>query len=127
MLNSCVCPGYNVTFECATVGRGITVWEGTAFHCPLSSNEIQLRHTQFIGSIGLCNDGDICGHAVAILSPDCFVSQLNVHVTMALDGLTVRCNHDNGVEVRTVNTSVLTITRGIIIIKVLSMSFLGCV
>ena len=58
------------------------MWEGTAFDCPLSSNEIQLRHTQFIGSIGVCNDGDICGHAVAILSPDCFVSRLNVHVTM---------------------------------------------
>lgn len=115
MLDGCICPGHNVTFECTTVGGGITVWEGTAFDCPLSSNEIQLRHTQFIDSIRICNNGDISGHAVAILPPDCFLSRLIVHITMELNGRTVICRHDDGVAVHTVNTSVLTITRGNVI------------
>ena len=94
MLDGCICPGYNISFECTTVGRGITVWKGTAFDCPLSSNEIQLRHTQFLGSIRICNDGDISGYAVAMLPPDCFLSRLIVLITMELNGRTVICRHD---------------------------------
>ena len=89
------------------------MWQGTAFDCPLSSNEIVLRHTQFHGIVGQCNNGDICAHAVEVVPPDCFTSKVIINVTSTLEGRTVSCDHDDGLTVRNVNTSVLTITRGI--------------
>ena len=87
------------------------MWQGTAFDCPQSSNEIALRHAEFLGSVGVCNDGAIFAHADSIQSPDCFVSNLTVHVTSALEGRTIRCDHDDGMTVLTVRSFTLNITR----------------
>ena len=87
------------------------MWQGTAFDCPQSSNEISLRHAQFLSSVGVCNDGDICAHAYSMPTPDCFVSNLIVHITPALEGQTVRCEHDDGITVSLVGLFVLNITK----------------
>ena len=87
------------------------MWQGTAFNCPQSSNEIALRHAQFLDSVGVCNDGAIIAHADSILSPDCFVSNLTVHITPALEGRTVRCEYDSGASVQIVDSITLTVTR----------------
>ena len=89
------------------------MWQGSAFQCPQSSNEIALRHSQFLGSVGVCNDGAICAHAVSIQSTDCFVSNLTVNITPDLEGRSVRCEHDNGHNmVVVVRSFTLNITRG---------------
>ena len=111
LLDGCICPNYNITFQCTTTGGGITVWQGSAFHCPQSSDEIALRHAQFLESVGVCNDGAICAHADSILSPDCFISNLTVYITPALDGRTVRCEYDNGITVTLVRSFTLNITK----------------
>ena len=59
----------------------------------------------------MCNDGAICAHAVSIQPPDSFVSNLTVHVTPALEGRTVRCEHDDGVTVSGIGSFTLNITR----------------
>ena len=87
------------------------MWQGTAFDCPEFSNEIALRHAQFLGSVGTCNDGAICAHADSIQSSDCFVSNLTVHITPALEGRTIRCVHDDGISVQIAGTITLNITR----------------
>ena len=109
LLDDCICPDHNITFECTTVGGGITVWQGSAFNCPQSSDEISLRHAQFLGSVGVCNDGAICAHAVSIPAPDCFISNLTVYITPALEGRTVRCEHDDGIRVTLVRSVILNI------------------
>lgn len=111
LLDDCICPGHNITFQCTTVGGGITVWQGTAFDCPQSSNEIALRHAQFWGSVGVCNGGDICAHADSIQLPDCYTSNLTVYITPALEGRTVRCEYDNGITVKIIRSFTLNITR----------------
>lgn len=87
------------------------MWQGSAFQCPLSSNEIFLRHAQFLGSVGVCNDGAICAHADSIPSPDNFVSNLTVHITPALEGKTVRCEYDNRTTIIAIGSYTLNITR----------------
>ena len=111
LLDGCICPNHNISFQCTTIGGGITVWQGSAFHCPQSSDEIALRHAQFLGSVGVCNDGAICAHAADIESPDCFISNLTVYITPALEGRTVTCEYDNGLEVILVRSFTLNITR----------------
>ena len=87
------------------------MWQGTAFQCPQSSNEISLRHAQFLGSVGVCNDGAICAHADSIPSPNHFLSNLTVHITPSLEGQTVRCEHDDGTTVLIIDSFVLNITK----------------
>ena len=114
LLDGCICPNHNITFQCITVGGGITVWQGSAFQCPESSNEIALRHSQFFESAhaGVCNDGAICAYAVSIPAPDCYVSNLTVYITPALEGRTVRCEYDGGTAaVNLIGSFTLNITR----------------
>ena len=52
------CPGEVVNYTCTVVDTtgnpplGSSVWRGTAFNCPTSSNEISLRHSSFSTSYG---------------------------------------------------------------------------
>jgi hypothetical protein len=112
-MDGCICPNHDISaFQCTTgVGGGITVWQGSAFQCPQTSDEIALRHAQFLGSVGVCNDGAICAHAHSIQSPDCFISNLTVYITPALEGRIVRCEYDDGTRVSLIRSFTLNITR----------------
>lgn len=55
--NDCGCPGQSVSYSCTVAGGETTLWAGTAFMC--GGNEISLRHDQFEGAIGECNNGAI--------------------------------------------------------------------
>ena len=86
------CPGDVLTIECTIMGRGATVWQGTAFQC---GSSIILRHSQFGGSynsIWTCNDGAIVAQALGIVN-NSYVSQLNVTVSLELNNTTVECWH----------------------------------
>ena len=93
-----LCPGDVLTTECATMGDGITVWQGTAFQCHYSSsNIILLLHSRFTGShypTGSCNNGAIVAQGLGVVN-DSYISQLNVTVSPELNNTTVECWHDN--------------------------------
>ena len=97
-LDECICPGYNLIFECSIFGNGLTVWQGSAFDCGSSSHQILLSHSRFEGAIGHCNNGAIVGSSVGVVSASngdqCFISQLNVAVMDAMRNKTVECFHD---------------------------------
>ncbi len=101
------------------VGRGNTLWKGTAFDC----NEIVLRHTHFESGMeeGECNDGMIMGRSINRTfdgpTDSKFTSQLVIHLPLlnatgnTLDGRTVECIYDNGHNVTNIGTYVIAYTR----------------
>ena len=103
-MSSCICPGYEVVFECVVTGGGATTWSGTAFeHC--LSDRIALRHSQFNQSgysvSQTCGDsGPIISRAVSVMN-DSYTSQLVVNVSQSLIGVNVECADDSGSHVGT--------------------------
>ena len=111
----CACLGHPLIFQCSTVGGGTTVWQGSAFNCPLSSDEIHLLHSQFQSrnAVGNCNGGAIIGQALRIEEPDCFVSQLTItNITMSFNGKRVECLHDNGRATNIIDMTEITVIYG---------------
>ena len=89
------CPGEVVNYTCTIVDTsnpliGFSVWNGTAFNCPVSSNEISLRHSSFSGASGTCTGGAITAESVGVVN-NCFTSRLMVTVSDGLNGTTVEC------------------------------------
>ena len=110
--SECLCPGETVTFECSVIGRGSTVFLGSAFDCKNSRNEIRLLHNRYnrtTGTNGTCNNGAIMGHSLRF-EDNHYISQLHITVSYDLVG-TVECIHDNGTTTKTVgNYSIPLIT-----------------
>ena len=98
-LTSCICPGYEATFECVVTGGVVTLWSGTAFdRC--SSDRIILRHSQFIQSgysfNETCGDsGPIVGRTVLVVN-DSYTSQLILNVSQSLIGANIECSNHSG-------------------------------
>ena len=111
----CACPDDVLTFTCTVVGPGNTIWSGTAFNCPSTSNEIILRHSQFAspGTSGNCNSGTITARSLGVEN-DCFRSELNVTASASLNKKTVQCQH-NSIASGTIPVSetAVTVTSGI--------------
>ena len=93
------CPGEVVNYTCTIVDTsgnppiGSTVWRGTAFNCPGSSNVISLGHSLFNTSAGVtdtCNGGAITAESVGVVD-NCFTSRLMVTVSVELNETTVQC------------------------------------
>ena len=91
------CPGEVVNYTCTVVDTsnppiGFSVWRGTAFNCPVSSNGIFLIHSLFntSGVSGTCNNGAITAESVGVVD-SCYTSRLMVTVSVALNGTTVEC------------------------------------
>ena len=111
------CPGEVLTTECAIMGGGATVWQGTAFQCDGNNyNIIVLRHTQFRRSyrpVGTCNNGAIIAQAIGVVN-NSYISQLNVTVSPELNNTTVECWHDYNLTstvIKSINITVLPIGR----------------
>ena len=107
LVEDCICPGYNVTYECTTRGPGSTIFTvGTAREC-----EIDLRHSQFASgtAIGQCMDRKVNGRGVSF-DGDLFTSQLVVFVNSNLLGKTVRCEYFDGTVEAEVGSLVLNLT-----------------
>ena len=107
-----------LTFECQVTGGVSTVWNGNAFMCPASGNEIVLLHSRFDnGTSGTCNDINnsvtIVGESIEVNGSK-YTSQLNISFSSSLIGKTVNCVRDNGQDISVVLN--YTITSGIIII-----------
>lgn len=105
-----------LTFQCQVTGGVSTVWNGTAFVCPASDNQIILLHSRFNNETNrTCNDINnsviIVGESIEVNGNN-YTSQLNISFGPSLIGKTVNCVWDDGQ-----NTSVVsnyTITSDII-------------
>ena len=92
------CPGEVVNYTCTVVDPtsnppiGSSLWRGTAFNCPTSSNEISLGHSSFntSGASPSCTNGAITAESVGVVD-NCYTSRLMVTVSPALNGTTVEC------------------------------------
>ena len=74
---------------------GNTVWTGTAFECPRSSNRTFLLHSRYAGgTTKLCNNGDIVARSIQVDS-NSYTSELTVRVTSELLGKTITCTYHN--------------------------------
>ena len=114
------CPGDVLTTECAIMGSGATVWEGTAFQCDGNNiGAISLRHSQFVESNkpeGSCNNGAIVAQALGIVNGS-YVSQLNVTVSLEMNNTIVECAHSYNLTetlVRSIQIIVLTSKKSVL-------------
>lgn len=106
---SCVCPGDTVTFaECTTVGRGFTIWSGTAFNC--TNDDIVLRHSTFNISAEECNKGAIIGRGLMVADNQ-YTSQLNITISSDIIGKTIQCYHESFDTQNTTEVGTLTISK----------------
>ena len=99
------CPGEVVNYTCTVVDTtgnpplGFSVWRGTAFNCPVSSNVISLGHSLFStsGASGTCTNGAITAESVGVVD-NCYTSRLMVTASPELNETTVECTF-SGVRV----------------------------
>ena len=100
----CICPGLNyLTLECTLAASqgGTTVWSGTGFDCPSSTNEILLFHTRFNtsnGTSGTCNNGSIVVRSLQADSEDTYISQLKIRIKSwtSIPAQIIACQYDEG-------------------------------
>ena len=91
-----------LTFECQVTGGVSTVWNGSAFMCPDTGNEINLLHSRFdSGTSGTCNDINnsviIVGESIEVNGSE-YTSQLNISFSSSSIGKTVNCVRDDGLN-----------------------------
>lgn len=108
-LNSCVCPGYNISFQCTVSGRsGATIWQGSAFEC--LNGEILLRHQGFETSQGRCSGhNNIMARGVQVVG-ECYISELTITVGADLNSKVVECVHDDTSQVSVIGRSTVSLT-----------------
>ena len=91
----CIPVGRNISYQCTVNDTsdpliGSTVWSGSAFHCPRTSNQISLLHIQFEDmKPGSC--GTLRATALKVSGSN-YVSQLNLTATNELNGKTLVCS-----------------------------------
>ena len=109
----CACVGMALTYTCTAVGRGSTLWTGTAYDC--SNNWINLCHSLFNdsnrGATGDCSGGALVGQSIGV-TDNCYTSQLHVRVAADMDNETINCDHRPGTEINTIGESTLTVMTG---------------
>ena len=120
-MTDCTCQGHSKVYQCTVEGEGATIWKGTSFQCPATSNEIVLLHVQSTPSargVG-CSNGTLIGRIIGA-EDGTYISQLAVAVRTELLGRSVSCVHDDlsghaneiGSTILSVTTSKLNIHSG---------------
>ena len=109
-ISNCTCDGYDQVYECRITGSGATVWNGTAFNCPATGNEILFLHSSS-DTDKTCNDGAIRGHIIRDEN-NTYVSQLTVLISAEMIGTTISCFHDSRGTQSLIGSSLLTLTTG---------------
>ena len=110
LINTCVChhTGYNLTFQCTTIGPGNTIWRGSAFDCAAQNQEIVLPHTLFShlgGASRKC--GNFTGHSLSVVNNH-YTSQVSIPFNLDLIGQNIQCSYDNTRDVVVVGNSTIS-------------------
>lgn len=80
-----------------------------------NSNRINLRHNNFLDgtATGNCNGGSIIGRGVHTnVEGDSYTSKLDVNVSTALNGTSVRCSLSSGAGITVVGEATIMIISG---------------
>ena len=99
-VNLCVRRGYTLTHECTvtdTHGFGSTIWQGEAFKCEDSSNQIALSHSHYQSGVG-----GVCGNFSAVsvrVRGSEFTSRLTIRGS---NEVTINCTLSGSVIVDTI-------------------------
>lgn len=113
LINTCVChrTGYNLTFQCTTIGPGNTIWTGSAFDCANNNQEISLQHSLFSSHGGVSQKcGNFTGYSLSVEN-NRYTSQVSVPFSLDLIRQSIECIHDNPRVV--VGNSSISVTTGI--------------
>ena len=102
------------TYECTVFGDGFTAWQGSAFDCSQSGNEILLSHNDFEGgTTRICNGGAIIGRSVRMMD-NFYTSQLSVNFSTGLEGRNIQCMSIGGSRAAVIiGSTTLTNTTGL--------------
>ena len=114
LINTCVCPrnGYNLTFQCTTIGPGNTIWTSSAFDCVDQSQEILLQHTLFSNPGGVNQRcGNFTGHSLSVENNSSYTSQVSVPFSLELIGHSIQCFYDN-IHSHVVGNATISVTSG---------------
>lgn len=107
------CSTCATVLECAVSGLGATVWNGSAFNCQETNNEIVLLHNRYNstdGTIHTCNGGAILAQSTSFKN-NRYTSRLQINVSEEILEKTIGCIYDNGSTEFRVLTS--TVKEGI--------------
>ena len=108
-VSTCTCEGYDQVYEC-TVERGnATVWQGTAFNCPATNNEIAFPSPN--SASASCNEGAISAHIIRA-DNNTYTSRLSVLFHSELNGSRINCYSDGSQGTVLVGSSTLAIPTG---------------
>ena len=90
------------------------MWRGTAFDCSNSADQILLRHSQYGsgGTRGDCTGGTLAARSLRVENGNCYVSELEATVSTALNGQSIRCEHNSNTGTRLIGESILNIISG---------------
>lgn len=112
MKNQCACNelSYQV-YECTITGGGATIWKGTAFECSAVNNRLIFLHNRN-SARQECNNGAISGLMIRAEN-NCYTSQLRIRNNFTLNGRSIVCAHDSGVNVTEVGSVFLSFSTGI--------------
>lgn len=114
LLSGCTCPGSNTTYECAVIGDGFTLFNGTAFDCTESDNQITLPHTNYETGTGTKHCNTFITARSLEISSNSYISQLTVNVSQELNGRSVNCSyHSSSGATFMVGLLQIEITKGI--------------
>ena len=106
----CACTSETLNFTCTIVGSGVTQWDGTAFDCTNTANEILLLHDNYPNDAnGRCNGGQITGKSLSVEN-NCYTSLLSVSTSAALNNKSIRCNEVG--QMVSIGERVLTVISG---------------
>ena len=110
MKSGCICPGYNLTYECTVVGRPseLTIWRGSALsNC--ETQEVTLVHNQFKTARTTCDNPSIVAMG-RDTDNGRYTSQLTIMVTDYVIGKSVECAHDDNNITTTIGSLTITMT-----------------
>ena len=102
-----------MTYSCTVTKDGNTIWKGSVFDCPATSDEIILSHGGSVvhGQSGTCNNGRISGLVVGTEN-NSYTSHLRVLVGPEMVDRNISCSHEIGGQTTEIGSTNLTITRG---------------
>jgi hypothetical protein len=100
-----------VVYECTIMGSTATVWNGNAFNCPNTHDEIILLHPfqSNVDHARTCNNGNIVGRSIKT-DTNIHTSRLYVKVSNDLIGKSIFCTSDS--ETQRMSETIF-ITKGI--------------
>ena len=102
--NVCVQGGRTFSYECTvtdTMGIGLTIWMGDAFHCMESSDEIRLNHRGYDGTGLHSTCGNFSAISVGVNGSE-YTSRLTFFGDVKLNGTTINCTLSDVLLIETI-------------------------